>query len=199
MSSVRQRLERQREREEIVVETAGRRTALGASGPTLSTRVAQQMRDDATEVLTPSPHTRTGGTDYMSGNLSRVRDRQSALADAVEATKPRPKTQAEVDVDEWLALETRRQAEATANQRPTVNAQERRIAEARASVAAADAKAKQAQHSLYENLVLREISDLDAPEQQLFWERFATFSPSDVGAASVIAEGIRLTRNQEQV
>jgi hypothetical protein len=113
MSSVRQRIEReQREAAEKLASTSTRRVALGASGPTISTRQRADLADAQHEVLEPSPHTRTGGTDFMGGGFSRVRDRQSATADAIEAARPRPRTQAEIDADEYLALETRRRAEA---------------------------------------------------------------------------------------
>jgi hypothetical protein len=110
MSSVRLRIEQaQREAAEKTVETGTRRVALGASGPTLSTRQREQIASDAAERLEPSPHTRTGGTDYMGGNMSRVRDRQAATSDAVEAAKPRPRTEFDIAFDAANAEIRRRQ------------------------------------------------------------------------------------------
>src|SRR5690242_6021611 len=127
MGSVRQRLERQREQEEVVVETGGRRVALASSGPTMSVRNRADLAEAQNEAITPSTRS-AGGTGFANGAVTRTRDRMTVE----EASKPetaRPRSQAEIDADEWLSLETRRQAEAMANQRPTVNAQERRIAE----------------------------------------------------------------------
>lgn len=192
MGSVRDRIERSlREAPEQIVETGTRRVALGASGPTMSTRQKEQLAADANEVLTPSPYTRTGGTDFMSGNLSRVRDRM-VTAEIRQPEPARPKTPSELAMDAGLAMRERWAAEA----REAAQEKLRRRAEReQQEKAAAELKQKRAVIAFQETAVLHEASDLDADEAQIFWTRLASMNALlDAGAASVVAEEIRSNR-----
>ena len=126
MGSVRDRVERElREAPEQIVETACRRVALGASGPTLSTRQREQIAADQSEVLEASPHTRSGSTDFMSGNLSRVRDRQ-VVTEAMRPESLRPKTESELAGEAGLAMHERWAREAKAAEQANIAARAER-------------------------------------------------------------------------
>jgi hypothetical protein len=194
MSSVRERIERPlREAPEELAGVADTpRVALGASGPTTSTRQRDQIALDATEVVTPSPHTRCGATDYMSGNFSRVRDRQLAT----DAMKPevarRPKTEAELAADAGLAMHERWAREARQSEQAKIAARQKRLADEKA---AAELKQRRATIQFQESQVLHEASDLTPDESQLFWLRLTVADKMlDVQFAAMVAESIRASR-----
>jgi hypothetical protein len=193
MGSVRERLERPLR--EAPEQTAGvadtPRVALGASGPTMSTRMRDQMALDATEVVTPSPHTHTGATDYMSGNMSRVRDRQ-VLTEAMKPEVARPKTESELAAEAGLAMREQWAREARAKEQAKVSARQKRLTDEKA---AAELKQRRATTAFQEAQVLHEASDLDANESQAFWQRLASAGKMlDIEFAAIVAEEIRLKR-----
>jgi len=193
MSSVRQRMERlQREQEppETMV-TRERRVALGASGPTMSTRQREQLAADQSEVVTSSIQTRVGGTGAMTGNMVRVRDRV-AVQEAMKPEPPRPKTPEQLAAEAGLEMHERWAREAREAEQAKIAARQKREAEEKA---AAERKARQAQIQFQENAVLHEASDLTADEAQIFWTRLAAMDKLlDAGTASIVAESIRLAR-----
>jgi hypothetical protein len=193
MGSVRERLERERRSQEPpeTIVTRDHRVALGASGPTMSTRQREQLAADQSEIVEASPYTRTGGTDFMSGNMSRVRDRQVAT-EAMKPSPPRPKTESELAGEAGLAMRERWAAEAKANEQAKIAARQKREADENAT---RERKTKQAQVTFQENTVMHECSDLSPAESQLFWERLAAMNATlDAGAASIVAEEIRSAR-----
>ena len=153
MGSVRDGVEGpMREAPEIVVPTTGRRTALVAGG-SVSTRQAEERRNDAAnpEVAVHREETSSASVQYEVGAFIRTRDRQ-----AVEATKPevaRLRTPEQQAADAELARWKQREAEKAAEKSRAyatsriVNAQERRIAEARAACAAEDARRRATKES----------------------------------------------------
>lgn len=99
------------------------RTALGAN-PTMTLRQHQQLIEDQKEVVEASPHTHTGATDFMSGDMVRVRDRQAAA----EASKPealRPRDPVAVMYEE---MHERWAREAAESERKKIAARQRRDA-----------------------------------------------------------------------
>jgi len=195
MNSVRQRIEREQraaEPPERIV-TSERRVALGASGPTMSTRMRETLALDATEIVEASPHTRVGGTGFMSGDMVRVRDRQVAT-EAMKPEPPRPKTPEQLAGEAGFAEYNRLQERKAREEQERLDKIARRKQQEQDEVAARERKAKLAQTAFKETLVLREISDLSPDENQMFWERFALRDATDVVAASIIAEAIRAGR-----
>ena len=170
------------------------RIALGASGPTMSTRQREQLAADQSEIVEASPYTRTGGTDFMSGNMSRVRDRQ-VLTEAMAAPPPRPKTPAEIVADEGLADYNRRQERKAREEQERLGKIARRRQQEVDEKAARERRAKLAQTQFLENAVMHECSDLSPAESQSFWERVTAIGAGlDPASASVVAEAIRLAR-----
>lgn len=163
--------------------------ALGVN-PSMTQRQKQQLLDDANEVLEASPHTHVGGTDYASGNFSRVRDRQ-VVAEAMKPLPPRLRTESELAGEAGLAMHERWEREKRATEQARIAAQQKRLADEKA---AKERKARQAQIAFHENLVLHEISDLSSDENQMFWDQFASRDATDAQAASIIAEEIRSRR-----
>lgn len=191
MSSVRDRIEHdQRHAAEKIVPTDARRVALGAAGPTLSTRQREQLAADQREIMTPSTRS-AGGTGFLSGDMVRVRDRQ-VTTEAMKPESLRPKTELELAADAGLAMRERWAREARELEQAKIAARQKREADERA---ARERKAKQAQIAFQENAVIREASDLTADEAQVFWERLASMDAMlDAGAASIVAEAIRANR-----
>jgi hypothetical protein len=190
MGSVRERLDRERrsqESPEQFIDTGTHRVALGAAGPTLSTRQREQLAADQSETVEASPHTRVGGTDFMSGNMTRVRDRQ-VMTEAMAPVLPRPKTPAEIAADEGLAEYNRRQEAKAREEKARLD----KLAARRQQEVDAQRKA---QTAFLESLILREASDLTEDEAQLFWTRLATADKMlDVEFAAIVAESIRMKR-----
>lgn len=154
MNSVRDRVERPlREQPEQIVETGTRRVALGASGPTMSTRMQADFAASQNEVtVRPREVTSSASVQYEIGGFSRTRDRMEAEA----ASKPeamRPKTDAELAGEAGIAEHQKRQArEAAAEARAyatgrKVDGYQRMIDEARAACAAEDARRRAARES----------------------------------------------------
>jgi hypothetical protein len=117
------------------------------------------------------------------------------------AEASRPRTPDEISEDMHQQWETGVAANRQALERARVEAQQKRDADAKAAQdagvarkAAAELKQRRAVAEFNESLVLHEISDLTPEENQIFWEKFAAYDPSNVGAANIIAESIRLAR-----
>jgi len=195
MNSVRDRVERplREQPEELAGVADTPRIALGASCPTMSTRQREQLAADQNEVVLPSTRS-AGGTGFLSGDMVRVRDRQVAT----EAMKPeplRPKTPSELAADAGLADYNRRQAAKAREEQSRLDKIARRRQQEADEKAARERKARQAQIQFQENLVLREASDLDADEAQIFWDKLASMDKMlDAGVAAIVAEEIRNRR-----
>ena len=199
MGSVRERIEREsREAPEITVPTRDRRTAL-TSNPTMSTRMQADFAASQNEVTVRSTERTTAAScDFGNGDsFSRVRDR-IAVTEAMKPEVARPKTASQLAADAGLAEYNRiqeRKAQEERDRLAKIAARKKQQADEKA---ATERKAKQAQIQFQENAVIREASDLDDNERQQFWERVTAIGAGlDAGAASIIAEGIRASRVQE--
>jgi hypothetical protein len=155
MGSVRERIDRElREAPEVVVPTSNRRVALAAGG-SVSTRQTQERRNDAANPEVAAPREVTSSASCNFGNadsFSRVRDRL-AVTEAMKPEDAGPKTASQLAADASLADYHKRQAEKAAEEARAyatgkkVDAYERKIAEARAAVAAEDARRRAAKES----------------------------------------------------
>ena len=181
--------------------TSVHRTALGAGG-SVSTRQAQQMRDDeaSPEIIPVRQVTSSASVGMEQGVFSRVRDRQ-VVTEAMKPEPPRPKTASELAGEAGLAEHKERQArEAAAEARAyatgrKVDGYQRMIDEAKAKVAAEALRQRKTQHEFLENAVIREAEDLTPDETRVFWEKLVAMNCClDVGAASVVAMEIRASR-----
>jgi hypothetical protein len=201
MGSVRERRERELETPEIVVPTSNRRVALAAGG-SVSTRQTQERRNDANnpEVAAPREVTSSASVGFEQGSFSRVRDRQ-VVAEAMKPEVAQPKTAIQIAGDAGIAEHNQRQAAKTQEEAQAyatgkkVDAYERKIAEARAAVAAEVARQRKAQHDFLEAAVIREAEDLTPEETQIFWLKLVALNAClDAGKAAIVAEEIRLNR-----
>lgn len=136
------------------------------------------------------------GSEGLTGCATyneRTRDRMQAA----EAMKPevRPKTDAELAADAGLADYNRRQEAKAREEQARLDKIARRRQQEADEKAARERKARHAQIQFQENLVLREASDLDANEAQIFWDKLASMDKMlDAGVAAIVAEEIRSSR-----
>lgn len=191
MSSVRHRLERERrEAAEHSVETSTRRTALGASGPTMSTRQREQLAADENEVAVVSNRI-PGQTGFAHGAVTRTRDRM-VIETARQPEPARSKTPTEQAADYYYALHLRKLEKHKADEQAKLAARQKREADEKA---AAELKQRRATIAFQEAQVDHEGSDLSPDERRRFYERLASMNKMlDPQAASTIAEEIRTSR-----
>lgn len=168
------------------------RIALGAN-PAMTQRQKQQLADDANEVMTRSTRS-SGSTGVANGAVTRTRDRMQAEV-ASQREPARPKTPKQLAGEAGLAMHNQLLERQAQEERERLTKIAARRQQERDEVAARERKSRQAQREFEEQAVLREISDLTPDECQRFWEKFGSMDATDVGAASVLAEAIRLTRN----